>query len=237
MARKADWSYVAIAVLTLLVVVLGFGRTYALPMVNGTFGGPRVLHLHGAFALAWVLLFVAQPLLVRTGRRDVHRRLGRLGVPIAIGVVLTMLPAGAYQVTRDLAAGVGPSSVSAIVGVVTSGVLFLTLVSLGIGARADRDAHARWLLLATLVVAWPAWFRLRHWFPGVPRPEIWFALVLPYLWVGVAMLRDRLSRGSVHPVLSIAGSAVVLEQSLEAVVYDTPPWRAMADVLYGWLHA
>lgn len=69
----------------------------------------------------------------------------------------------------------------------------------------------------------------------MPRPEIWFALVAPYLWVVVAMLRDRVVRSSVHPVLTFAGSAVIVEQTLEALAFDTPPWRAFAQALYGWL--
>ncbi|MEZ4455859.1 MAG: hypothetical protein R2882_04780 [Gemmatimonadales bacterium] len=231
------WFYVAMAVITLVAVAVGFGRTYAAPMATGVFNGPTILHVHGAFALSWVLLFLSQPLLIRFSQPVLHRRLGRLGLPLAVGVATTMVPAGVYQATRDAAAGAGATGISSIVGVLTSGILFVTLVSCGILARRDREAHARWLLLATLVVAWPAWFRWRHWFPSVPRPDIWFAVVIPYLWVGVAMLRDRALRTAVHPVLKFAGVAVVLEQSLEVVAFDTPPWRAVAQLLYAWLHA
>ena len=34
-------------------------------MSRGTFSALWVVHLHGAFALSWVLLFLAQPVLVR----------------------------------------------------------------------------------------------------------------------------------------------------------------------------
>jgi hypothetical protein len=230
------WFYVAIAAVTIVAVAVGFGRTYAAPMASGTFQGPTILHVHGTLALCWVLLFLSQPLLIRIRRQAVHRRLGRLGLPLAFGVAVTMVPAGVYQASRDAAAGGGPTSISSLLGVVTSAILFLTLVTCGILARRDREAHARWLLLATLVVAWPAWFRWRHWFPSVPRPDIWFAVVIPYLWVVVAMLRDRMVRGAVHPVLAVAGTAVVLEQSLEVLAFDSPPWRAAAQFLYAWLH-
>lgn len=229
------WFYVTMAVITLVAVAVGFGRTYAAPMAAGAFDGPTILHIHGLFAFGWVLLFLAQPLLIRLGQRELHRRVGRLGLPLALGVATTMVPAGVHQVARDVAAGAGAAGVSSLVGVFTSGILFVALVACGILARRDREAHARWLLLATLVVAWPAWFRWRHWFPAVPRPDIWFAVVVPYLWVGVAMLRDRAVRTAVHPVLKFAGVAVVLEQSLEVVAFDTPAWRSAAQLLYGWL--
>lgn len=230
------WFYVAMAVVTIVAVAVGFGRTYAAPMASGTFRGPTIVHIHGALALCWVLLFLLQPLLIRFRKQAVHRRLGRIGLPLAVGVAATMVPAGVYQAGRDAAAGAGPTGISSLLGAVTSAILFVALVTCGILARRDREAHARWLLLSTLVVAWPAWFRWRHWFPAVPRPDIWFAVVMPYLWVVVAMARDRVVRGAVHPVLAYAGSAVILEQSLEVVAFDTPAWRTVAQFLYGWLH-
>lgn len=230
------WFYVTMAVLTLVAVAVGFGRTYAVPMATGAFDGPTILHVHGAFALGWVLLFLAQPLLIRLRHPAVHRRLGLLGLPLALGVATTMVPAGVHQATRDAAAGAGETGLSSLVGVVTSAIMFVTLVSCGIVARRDREAHARWLLLATLLVAWPAWFRWRHWFPSVSRPDIWFAVVVPYVWIVVAMLRDRAVRAAVHPVLKFAGSAVIVEQAFEVLAFDTPPWRAVAELLYGWLH-
>jgi hypothetical protein len=205
------------------------------PIARGTFAAPAVVHVHGAFALAWVLLFIVQPLLVRWRRLRWHRRLGWVAMPLAIGVALTMIPAGFYQATRDAAAGAGPTGISTLLGVFTSGALFVGLVAAGIIARRDREAHARWLLLATLVVLWPAWFRVRHYFPGVPRPDIWFAVVLAYVWIGVAMLRDRLTRGAVHPVLLWGGLVVIVEQVGEVLAFDSPWWRAMAHGLYRWL--
>jgi hypothetical protein len=221
--------------IALFAVAIGFGRTYVVPMSRGTFSAPLWVHVHGAFAFAWILLFVAQPMLVRLHRVHWHRRIGLLGLPVAIGVALTMVPAGVYQATHEAASGLGPTGISSIIGVLTAAVIFVVLVSVGIATRRNREAHARWLLLATLLVLWPAWFRFRHYFPGVPRPDIWFGTVLPYLWIVVAMLRDRLARGDVHPVLLWGGSALILEQSLELLAFDTPWWRATAQVIYAWL--
>lgn len=232
---KRSWFFVAMGAVALCAVLVGFGRTYLVPISRGTFAAPWVVHLHGAFALSWVLLFVAQPLLVRFGALRMHRRIGRIGVPLAIGVAITMLPAGVFQATRDAAAGAGPTGISTVLGVLTSGLLFIALVVAGIMTRRDREAHARWLLLATLVVIWPAWFRFRHWFPGGPRPDIWFGVVLAYSWIVVAMMRDKLVRGAVHPVLLYGGGAVIAEQAFELLAFDRAWWRAAAQLLYGAL--
>jgi hypothetical protein len=222
----------------LLAVAIGFSRTYVVPVLRGTFAAPAVIHIHGTLALLWVLLFVAQPLLVRWGRLRWHRRIGYAALPLAVGVALTMIPAGVFQATREAAAGGGSTAISSLLGTVTSALMFVALVAAGIAAAPrNREAHARWLLLATLVVLWPAWFRFRHWFPSVPRPDIWFAVVLADVWIVVAMARDWHVRGAVHPVLAWAGSAVILEQSFEVLAFDTPLWRNIALVLYGWLRS
>ncbi|HEX7704990.1 MAG TPA: hypothetical protein VF701_00880 [Thermoanaerobaculia bacterium] len=232
---KRSWFYTVMGVVALLAVCVGFGRTYAIPLARKTFEAPTVVHVHGAFAMAWVLLFITQPLLLRWRRLRWHRQIGMIGLPLAIGVMVTMIPAGFFQATRDAQAGAGPTGISGILGVLTSGALFVGLVTAGIVARRDREAHARWLLLATLVMLWPAWFRFRHYFPSVPRPDIWFAIALAYLWIPVAAIRDRIVRGSVHPVIAWGGSFVILEQSLEVIAFDSPWWRSAAHAIYRWL--
>jgi len=233
--RERSWFYSIIGVVALFAVCVGFGRTYVAPMVQGTFSGPLILHIHGAFALAWVLLFFTQPLLIRWRALPAHRSLGYMGLPLALGVAGTMIPAGLFATVRDVHAGLGSVAVSSLLGVVTSAVLFIVLVAAGITARRNREAHPRWMLLATLLVIWPAWFRFRHWFPQVPRPELWFGVVLPMAWVVVAIVRDRVVRGAVHPVLLFAGTALILEQAFELISFDTPWWRAAAGAIFAWL--
>ena len=232
---KRPWFYTVMGGVALFAVLAGFGRTYALPLARRTFDAPTVVHVHAAFAAAWILLFITQPLLLRWRRLRWHKQVGRIGLPLAFGVAITMIPAGYFQATRDAAAGAGPTGISGFLGVFTSGALFVALVFAGILARKDRESHARWLLLATLVVVWPAWFRFRHYFPSVPRPDVWFAIVLAYSWVLVAAVRDWWVRGSVHPVLAWGGLAVVFEQTLEVFAFDSAWWRATAHVLYRWL--
>jgi len=161
-----SWFFSIVGGIGLFAVAIGFGRTYAVPMARGTFVASAAVHVHGALAFAWVLLFVAQPLLVRWGRLGWHRRVGRAGLPLAVGVAVTMVPAGVFQATRDAAAGGGPD-----------------------------------------------------------------------VWIVVAMVHDRLTRGAVHPVPAWAGSAVILEQSFEVFAFDTPLWRSIAQKLYGWLRS
>ena len=58
-----------------------------------------MVHLHGALALGWVLLFVLQPSLIRAGRYDIHVRTGLLG--LAMATAITAVPVALLAVERD----------------------------------------------------------------------------------------------------------------------------------------
>ena len=155
-----------------------------------------------------------------------------IGLFIALGVAITMVPVGLFQVQRELNHGLAHSS---LLGVITSGVLFLTFVLLGIVKRNKPDYHKRFMLLATIVVLWPAWFRFRHYFPSVPHPEIWFALVLADSLIVIAWIYEKIKYGFVHPVLLYGGLFIILEQTFEVVMFDNAPWRIVAKSIYDLL--
>lgn len=225
--------YLGFALLALGAAMAGFFTTFTRPVWRGEFHGPALAYAHGAFVLGWLLLFLAQTLLVRSRQVARHRTLGWVGMAVVPGVVLTTMAMGVYAVQRDLAAGGGEEAFSQIVGTFTTPLIFAALFAAAVAFRRRSDFHKRLMLLATLVILWPAFFRFRHYFPGVPRPDLWFAFVLPNTLIALAMLHDRLTTGRVHPVYWTAGLAVIAEAGAEAALYDGPAWRAMAH----WLAA
>jgi hypothetical protein len=67
-----------VGIFVILLSFAGFGPS--LIDQSRRFGPPTtLLMLHGATALAWLLLYATQALLVARGRVDLHRRLGWAG--------------------------------------------------------------------------------------------------------------------------------------------------------------
>jgi hypothetical protein len=217
-----------IAILGLIAVLVGFAKTFFLPVAYGEFKAPLVIHIHGGFAFAWVGLFLLQTSLIHIRKYALHKTFGWLGIAIASGVMITLVPAGMYVVKRDLCNGVGEASYSSLVGIVTSGIMFFVLVLAAMLERKDPEYHKRLMVLSLIVVLWPAWFRFRHYFPSVPRPDIWFALVLPDSLIVGAWIWDKVKNGSIHPVLKYVGIFIIVEQSFEVFMFDTPVWRSVA---------
>jgi len=220
--NKKPSFFFYIAIVGILAVLIGFARTFILPVAAGSFKAPPIIHIHGAFAFSWICLFMLQVLLIHTRNYKVHIRLGVLGLIIATGVSVTMVPAG-------------ESAYSTIIGVLTSGAIFLALVIAGMLTRRRPQTHKRLMLLATIVVLWPAWFRFRHYFPSVPRPDIWFALVLADSLIIIAWIRDKARTGRIHPVLGWVGLGIIVEQTAEVIFFDHAVWRTVAKGLYYFL--
>lgn len=230
--KHKTFFFVGIGLIALLAVLIGFGKTFLSPSIQGRFSAPPVIYIHGALAFSWVLLFLAQSLLVRRKKTRLHMRLGRIGLFLVLGILITMIPVGIFQVQRELAAGLGGIAYSGIIGTLTSGLIFFTLVSLAIAWRRKPVYHKRIMVLATIVLLWPAWFRFRHYFPNIPRPEIWFALVLADSLILIAWAWDWWRQRRIHPSWLYGGLFIIIEQSMEVYLFDTPGWRNLGHTLF-----
>lgn len=235
LSKKKPSLFLIMAIIGLLAVLIGFAKTFIIPVATNSFSAPLLIHVHGAFAFAWILLFLTQTSLIHFHKYNIHMTLGWAGIVIAAGVMLTMIPAGLYVVQRDLKQGAGESAYSSVIGVITSGIIFFCLVLFGVLKRNVPATHKRLMLLATIIVLWPAWFRFRHYFPSVPRPDIWFALVLADSFIVISWIWDKVKNGTVHPVLKFVGLFIILEQTFEVIVYDSPAWRQTAKWIYNFL--
>lgn len=227
--------FLAIGVIGLFAAFTGFSTTFLMPLVKGTFGAPFIIYVHGAFAFSWICLFITQSLLIQNNSFRQHKLLGFLGVGIAIGVTFTIVPVGLYQVQNELNEGLGQIAISSIIGTLTSGIIFISLVFAAILKRHDSSTHKRLMLLATILLMWPAWFRFRHIFPSVPNPEIWFAIVLADSLIIISIIWDKITYGKVNRALLYAGLFIIIEHVAEAFMFNTTPWNDLANKIYGLL--
>jgi uncharacterized membrane protein YiaA len=236
LTKKGRYSFFLImSVVGLFAVLAGFAKTFIMPVTAGNFKAPFTIYLHGALALGWVVLFMTQTFLIHNKNYRAHMTLGILGIFIAVGVSVTMLPAGLHQAQRELKEGLGETAISGIVGTLTSAIIFLSLVIAGIVNRNNSEWHKRLMLLATIVVLWPAWFRFRHYFPSVPRPDIWFAVVLADSLIVISWIRDKIVNNKVHPALIYVGLFIIIEHIFEVITFDNTSWRYFARLIYAFL--
>src|SRR5262245_25371026 len=221
--------YTGMSFAILAGVFVGFAPSYFLRGVLRPAQAPLspLLHVHGAAFTCWVLLFVAQAVLVARGRVDVHRKLGVAGALLAAAMVVIGLSAAIDSAQRGVAAG-NAGALRFLAIPVVDMLVFPSLVAAGIFFRRQPETHKRLMLLATLtlfsaaVARWPLAIL-------AAGPAAFFPLTDVFVLAGV--VHDLWSRGRVHPVYLWAGSLFVVLQPLRLWLSDTDAWLAFARTL------
>jgi hypothetical protein len=208
-------GYAMLAITCAAFILRGLLRPDSLPPFTA------VVTAHGVVMVAWLALFISQATLVRTRRVPVHRRLGRLSVVLAVAVVLTGL---AVTVSGFGRSGDGPTSLANSTSILTFAALYVLALR---NTRAPM-AHKRYLLLASLRMLAPAYFRLTVVLG-------WNEAVIPLLVVVsliAATTYDSRRLGRVHPATAI-GSAIILASLAVAPLGTSQIWINLMDVLAG----
>lgn len=224
--------FTMIAFISIMAIVVGFLKTFIIPILSGTKTWPVAIYLHAGFVFGWVLLFLIQSLLIQNKKYKTHISIGRYAAFVAVGAAVSIIPAALYQCERELKEGLGQTAISPILGSLASATMFLALVTLGIVYRKKSQVHKRLMLLATILLIWPAWFRWRHYFPSVERPDIWFAVVLSDSLIIVAFVWDWIKNKRIHPALLYGGLFIIAENCMEILLFDSAGWRAAANGVY-----
>jgi hypothetical protein len=225
--------YTGMAVVFIGVVFAGFARTYYL---RSMFGSPELdwgRHLHGAVFSAWLVLLAVQASLVAARRTDLHRRLGTMGLGLAIAMIvigtwtalvrakLIALPPGAPPPLAFLTIPLGD--------VVVFGALF----SLAYRWRRKLDYHKRLMLLATIAILPAAVARLPFAFILEAGPIAFFALA--DLFIVFCAIFDLATLKRIHPATLWGGLFVIISHPLRLIIGSTPAWLSFAERLTSWV--
>ena len=232
LGRDAEHRFFGgMAVAILLTAIFGFSRTYFLRSLLPAPSAPLpslspLIHVHGALFTGWVVLLVVQARLAATKRLGLHRRLGALGVSLALAMVVV----GVLTAIRSVARGIGPFGMDPrrfLLVPLTAILLFGGFFFVAIWKRRDPQSHKRLILLGTIALLPPA---LARWILllGLGPP---FILGFSILFVVPLVVWDLKSRGRLHPVTLWGGLLVLISVPLRFALAQTDSWIRLAEWL------
>ena len=156
--------YILAAILTPIIVLIGFARTYYL---KGFFSTPdipsRLVHFHGLIMTSWVVLFVVQVALVETKQVKTHQRLGILGSALALLVFVVGTLTGLYAAARG--ASPGPPALQFLIIPLGDMFVFAILIGTALYFRRKLAIHKRLMFLPQSI------FSARHRKNSLSHPE------------------------------------------------------------------
>jgi hypothetical protein len=221
--------YTGMAVAFVLVVFAGFARTYYLRPFYFTQTLTPLLHLHGLLFSSWLVLLLAQTLLVATKRTHLHRRLGLAGALLAVLMVLVgtwtaLVRAKSFEVPPDI-----PSPLVFLTIPLGDMLIFTLLVGAAFYYRARADVHKRLMLLATIAILPAAVGRFPFDFFLQGGPLIFFGI--PDLFILAILIYDLFTNGRPHRATVLGGLLVVVSHPLRLPVGNMQAWLSFATWL------
>jgi len=223
-----DFFFAAMAAVSLIVVLIGFARTYFLA---GLFLAPLpnlLVHIHGAAFTLWIILFIAQISLVAARRVDLHRRLGLLGFVLAMVMIVLGTVVASDRLARHVAQP-GADTIEEVLAFyavpLADMVMFSTFVYFGYRNRLQPAVHKRLMWFATLSLL-DAGFDRWHVFDPYSLPLVNLITFGPLLLL--LMGYDWWSTGKVQGVTVWSTILMVAVQQVRHPLGHTAFWQRFA---------
>ena len=209
--------FLGVALLLLVFVLTGFGRTFfARPFFNVP-AIPWYLFVHGFVLASWFVLLFAQTALVAAHLTDLHRRLGILGGFVAVALVGMSLaavlgfPAHAKVNALSIDVAFDASVVRAIVWTdLASLLIFSAFVATALYWRRRSDVHKRLMLLASMAILGPAVSRIISLVAPPPAIGIAIQTLILFGLPLTVVLHDLLATRRVHRATAVGVTAYLV---------------------------
>jgi hypothetical protein len=220
--------FTIMAVMALIVAAIGFGPTYYLRSRPPALPLTPLVEVHGAVFTVWLMLHLAQTLLVARSRVGWHRRLG----VAAAGWAVLLVVVGFATAVAAARRGHNPaqfSNAAAFLAVpVVDLIVFVGLVLPALIWRRHKEAHKRLMLLATLSLLGAAFTRFPFLGPGGA------AGLIPYCLMAVSLpIFDRVSIGRIARASWWGTAWVILTVPVRPLVAESSMWHRIAERMIG----
>jgi len=215
-------SFHLVMVLVMCAFVFGgFGMTYLGPTAIGTRSGdPPIVHLHGITFFSWMLLLLAQSLLVNVRNVKLHRSLGTFG--IAVGALVAFMGA--------LITIVGSTGSFERQVVDQPGIFFLSVVAppsfaviFALAIRAVRTpmVHRNLILIATISILMPGINRTYMELLALDGTPIFATYMTMNVLLALVLHHAWKTQGKITRATWIAAAIVVVPQPINPLVAGT----------------
>lgn len=229
-----QYFYFSMSLLIALVVMYGFSHTVDRNLLHATPPRPWILWLHGILFSGWLIFFIFQSALVRTGNVKLHRLTGwfgaGLGVLIPVLGIATAIIIHRFNFIHFHAAAVQlpptPANNTFISIQALDMIGFTVFFWLAIYWRKKPEFHRRLVLIATIALTAAGFGR-------------WPMIPLQWSYVGVDALillgvtRDLIVNRQIHVVYRFALPTLIVCQIFAVHIWLHHPdwWVKFANAL------
>lgn len=213
--------------LILIGVQWGFYQTYTSQFPNFKHATP-LIHVHGALLMTWMLLLIAQPLLIHTGRASLHRTIGKVSWVLGPLIIISLFLIGRGGYFRAIEGNVPEHEYLTFIVLDMRGFLsFAVFWCLAMINRKRPDAHMRYMIATGILAIGPGVGRgLGTGFGFNLGDALTITDVLDLAIVGILLGIDVYRKKNYKPFLTVF--LVLLAGSVLWQLRDTALWQSFA---------
>ena len=223
------YFYLCISLLIAAVVVYGFSHTVDNKLIHANPRRPILLWVHAILFSSWVAFYIAQSVLIRIRKVELHRTLGWAGTSLGTSMIVVG-PWVAVVMARFDSSQLHRANRDAFLIVPLSDMAaFAICFGLAILCRKVPERHRRLMLIATCVLTGAAFGRM----PLMHCPLYFYGGVDGLILLGA--LRDLAVSRRIHAVYLIAIPLLIAWQTMAAQVFlhRSAFWIGIAHRLLG----
>jgi hypothetical protein len=220
--RKSGYYFIGLFVL----VLLGFWPSYFSKFIDGTADFNFYFHFHAVIATLWLILLVAQPILIRKKKLLLHRSLGKLSYVLVPLIFISVMLLAHNRITGN-EEDLGLSLWVPFKDLLVLGVAYF----IAIRYRHSIQIHARGMIAAGIVLIEPALVRLilYTFFPEsgfAPEGYLATIIIVYLLLIGLIIAERKQNKG--RWVFPLIFGLYIFVHSVLVFQIQIEPWQALA---------
>ena len=216
----------------LLVVTWGFYRTYLIQFPNFKVF-TTVHHLHGFVLLSWMIMLIVQPFLIRYGKVELHRKVGKLSYVLMPLVMISIFAVSRNQYYTMLPAAPLPAVIAALALNLPPIFAFGSMYTLAMIYKKNTAYHMRFMIGTSLLVIGPGLGRALITYFGVPFEEA--IDIILFVEGGIAallLISDLIKRKAYQPYTIVLSIIVAMHICWQ--FRTSGWWQAFGKWFAGW---
>jgi hypothetical protein len=163
--RNLPYFFVGLLMLTFA----GFLKTY-FALLPGFKGLTKLHHFHGTMMLLWIAMLIAQAILIKYKKRELHRMLGKVSYVLVPFILFSMFLIGRMAYLRDTANLPAKENIGLLALMIPDIFGFFLLYILSMVNKNNGAIHMRYIIGTSLLLIGPGLGRLTINYAGASLP-------------------------------------------------------------------
>ena len=226
--EKGYKNIILLFIVILLIVIIGFYKSY-FGLFPNFVSVDNTMHFHAIVIMAWFLLLLIQPILIKKNKIEIHRKIGYFSYVLVPIIVVSMVAITKHMYIRESTTTtmMEKERLADLFLPLSQMVVFTVLYILAMINQKKTPLHLRYIITCSLVLLAPGLERIPiYWFEQPEQQSTIFAFIITDLTILFLLFYDRKNNKN-YNAYPISLVLLLLVHILYQLIPTTDIWQAI----------